>query len=302
MSDDGRSQGTLPGIQGTNRAVRWILSVTGALFFLQVTVFAPADMQSSIGFVSPDLAHRWWTVVTFPFVHTAGWPLVVNLLVLGTFGSVLERRWGTGEFLRYYFTCALGAWIAHLAFVSSDAVLAGSAAPAMGALLAYTAVAGEERHFRVGALSLTTGWLVLIGSLAVLATGISAAEPGSATAYLAHVGGVVAGWMYLRTAASVSFSRIRDGVSPAVDEPDDMLPRAIPRAHRTQRAEDDIVAQSHAALARASAAQPSVAAAERGDENTLDRLLDKISAHGIDSLTADERTLLDDVSRRLRDH
>lgn len=302
MNSAGRTQGTPPGVHGTNRAVRWILALTGALYFLQVTVFAPADMQSAIGFVSRDLGHRWWTVATFTFVHTDAWPLVLNLLVLGTFGSVLERRWGSGEFLRYYFTCAIGAWIAHLAFVSGDAVLAGSAAPAMGALLAYAAVASGGRHFRVGALALTTGWLVLIGCVAVITTGVSAAGPDGAAAYLAHAGGVVAGWMYLHTAASVSLSRIRDGVSPVVDEPDDMPPRAIPRAQRTQRAEDDIVAQSNAALARASTARPSVAAADRGDENTLDRLLDKISAHGIDSLTADERTLLDEVSRRLRDH
>jgi hypothetical protein len=173
----------------------------------------------------------------------------------------------------------------------------------MGVLLAYASIARDERHFRVGALAVTAGWMVLIGSCALIVAGVSADESGNAAAYLAHAGGLVAGWMYLRTAASVSLSRIRDGVSPVADEPDDMPPRAIPRSHaRTQRTEDDVVAQSHATLAREAGPRSSIVTAENRDANTLDRLLDKISAHGIDSLTADERTLLDEVSRRLRDH
>ena len=74
-------------------------------------------------------------------------------------------------------------------------------------------------------------------------------------------------------------------------------------SRRAQRADDDIVARSNAAVAREAAfrhvVSPSVG--ERREANPLNQLLDKISAHGIESLTADERRLLDDVSRRLRD-
>jgi hypothetical protein len=37
------------------------------------------------------------------------------------------------------------------------------------------------------------------------------------------------------------------------------------------------------------------------DQRELDRLLDKIAAQGIDSLSADERKMLDEASRRLRE-
>jgi len=55
---------------------------------------------------------------------------------------------------------------------------------------------------------------------------------------------------------------------------------------------------SNAAVAREAASRPAgiASSGENREANPLNRLLDKISAHGIASLTADERRLLDDVS------
>ena len=304
MTDVERSRGTTtPLIRGAPRAVRWIVVLSVALFFLQLTVFDPSDVEAALGFATRDLGSRWWTVATFTLVHTSSWTLAANLLAIGVFGSVLERSWGTGEFVRYCIACALGAWIAHVTFISGSTVLAGGAAPAIGTMLAYAALARDERHFQVGAVSVSAGWLAALGTLGILVAGIGVASPADAAAYLAHTGGLVAGWVYLRTASSVNLTRLREGLSPVPDEPDDVPPRAIPRGHaRAQRVEDDIVARSNAATARETSARPSVPLTEHHDGGALDRLLDKISAHGIESLTEDERKLLDDVSRRLRDH
>jgi hypothetical protein len=48
-------------------------------------------------------------------------------------------------------------------------------------------------------------------------------------------------------------------------------------------------------------AAPAVAAPGAGRREELNLVLDKISQHGLDSLTSDERRLLEDMSRRLRD-
>ena len=304
MTEAGRGQGaTSPVVPGAPYAVRWIVALAVALFVVQLTVLAPADMEAALGFASRDLGRRWWTVVTFTLVHTNAWPLAANVLAIGTFGSVLERRWGTGEFVRYYIVCALGGWVAHVTFVPGSTVLAGGAAPAIGLILAYAAGGHDKRHLVIGALSMSAGWVAVLGTTGVLLAGIATTDPGDAAAYLAHAGGLVAGWVFLRTASSVNLTRIREGVSPVPDEPDDMAPRAIPRGQpRAQRTEDDVVARSNAAVAREVTARRSAPPADNRDAKTLDGLLDKISAHGIDSLTPDERTLLDDVSRRLRDH
>jgi len=286
----------------STRAVRTAIVLSVALFFIQATVLAPGDVASAFGFSSSNLGHRWWAVATFTVVHENGWPLMANLLVLGVFGSYLERAWGTGEFVRYYLVCSLGAWIAHVTFVSPDIVLSGAAAPAMGTLLAFAAMNGGERHFRVGAVSLSTGSLASIGTIAVLVAGVATSDPATATAYLVHGAGIVAGWAYLRTASSVSLGRIRDGVSPVPDEPEDVPPRAVPRNHpRVQRHEDDIVARSNAATAREAAARVTPPLPEQDKRATVNEVLDKIARYGMESLTSDELRLLDDMSRRLRD-
>lgn len=286
----------------TPRAARTIAEVSLFLFFIQATVLAPGDIESALGFSTHDLGHRWWTVATFTLVHTGLWPLVVNLAVLLVFGSALERVWGTGEFVRYYIVCSLGAWIAHLTFASPEQLLIGSAGPAVGLVLAFAAQSVPEPPLRVGAVALSAGWVAVIGTAAVLSAGVLTATPEAAPLYLVHAGGLVAGWAYLRTAGSISLLRLRDAVSPVPDELDEGPPRAVPRARsRTPQHEDDIVLRSNAAVAREAATHQIPAPPPPRDPASLDRVLDKISQEGFASLTSDERTLLDEMSRRLRD-
>lgn len=284
------------------RAARAITAVSLALFFIQATILAPGDIETALGFSTQDLGHRWWTIVTFTLVHADAWPLIVNLGALFVFGAALERVWGTGEFVRYYLVCSLGAWMASLMFAPPEALLTGSAGPAMGVVLAFAAQSGPEPSLRVGAVSLSAGWVAFLGTVSILAAGALTAPPDSATVYLVHVGGMVAGWAYLRTAGSISLLRLREAVSPVPDEAsDDEPPRAIPRTHaRPSRHEDDIVARSNAAVAR-EAAERQHAVPQPRDPASLNRVLDKISKSGFESLTPDERMLLDEMSRRLRD-
>lgn len=283
------------------RAAHTIVVVSLLLFFIQATVLAPGDIESALGFSTQDLGHRWWTVVTFTLVHASVWPLAVNLAAILVFGAALERAWGTGEVMRYYLVCSLGAWIASVTFAPPDALLAGSAGPAMGLILAFAAQSAPEPPLRIGAVALSAGWVTVLGTAAVLSAGVLTATPETAPVYLVHAGGLIAGWAYLRTAGSINLGRLREGISPVPDELDEGPPRAIPRGQpRAQRHEDDIVMRSNAAVAREAAARQGSPAPHR-DPGSLDQVLDKISREGFGSLTLDERTLLDEMSRRLRD-
>ena len=296
-------QGQAAAVRGAGPpgAARTIAAVSILIFFIQATVLAPGDIESALGFSAHDLGHRWWTVATFTLVHVQPWPLAINMMVLLVFGVALERIWGTGEFIRYYVICSLGAWIVHLTVVSPDRILIGTAAPAIGLILAFATQSGTEPPLRIGAVAVTASWVAVLGTAAVLAAGMFPATAGAAPAYLAHLGGFAAGWVYLRTASSINLVRLRDGVSPVPDEPHDGPPRAVPRAHpHAQRHEDDIVSRSNAAVAREATARQ-VASPPSRDPGGLDRVLDKISQQGLESLTTDERTLLDEMSRRLRD-
>ena len=294
--------GHMPEREGARRAwaARGIVAAALALYFIQATVLAPGDVEATIGFSTRDLGHRWWTALTFTLVQGGVWPLVVNSTVLLVFGTRLERRWGSGEFVRFYLTCAIGAWIAHLVGATPTVTLAGAAGPAMGVILAFASLSGSEPPLRIGAVSVSAGWLTIGGATLILLAGMAAAPPDAAVPVLAHAGGLVAAWAYLRTAGSLDLKRLREGMSPVPDEPDEM-PRAVPRTRpRAHRHDDNIVAQSNAAVAREAAIRRSTDTRER-DPAWLDELLDKISRHGLDSLTPDERKRLHDASRRLRD-
>jgi membrane associated rhomboid family serine protease len=287
------------------RAVRWLIWINIAVFFVQLTLVGPADVQLALGFRQENLGHQWWTIGTYMFVHAGFWQLALNMYALWLFGARVEWRWGSREFVRYYLFCGLGGWFAHLALVGGEPVLTGSSAAVLGVLLAYATLWPDERVLVFGLMPTTVRWLVVLMGGIILAFGMADASGPGGVAYLAHLGGVAAGVLYLRTTAAVNLGRLRQGVLPVPDEPDDVSPRAVPRALPRSRARereniDDVVARSNAAVAKRSSPRP--AAQEPSvDLAALDKLLDKISAHGLGSLSRDERSILDEASRRLRD-
>ncbi len=118
------------------------------------------------------------------------------------------------------------------------------------------------------------------------------------------------GWMYLRTTSSIgSVERLRERISHVPDIPDE-TPRVIPRSHPNPRPRDrerpqeidEIVARSNAAApSRQALTAPRPTRSTHPRTEELNLVLDKISQHGLDSLTRDERRLLEEMSRRLRD-
>jgi hypothetical protein len=238
------------------------------------------------------------------FVHGGFWQLALNVYALWVFGPRVEWKWGSREFVRYYLFCGLGGWFAHLAFVPGNSVLVGASAAVFGVMLAYASLWSGEQLFVFGVVPATVRWLVIFVVALNIVGGVTAAGDQGGVAYLAHLGGLAAGWLYLRMTATMSLNRLRQGVSPVPDEPEDVPPRAVPRAlPRTRTRErdniDDVVARSNAMVAKHSTPRRAPRGPQ-GEPTALDRVLDKISAHGLESLTPDERKLLSDESRRRR--
>jgi membrane associated rhomboid family serine protease len=287
--------------------VAWLLGINIALYFLQVTLVSPSDMYAALGFHSRDLGnlgHAWWTIGTYMFVHGGFWHLALNMYTLWLFGPRVEAAWTPGEFLRFYLFCGLGGWFLHL-FVPGDGVLIGASAAVMGVMLAYATLWPHEVVYLFGVLPLTVRWLMVLVVATNVLGGISASPASDGVAYLAHLGGIGAGWLYLRNSAAMSLSRLRRHVEPVPDLPEEELPRAVPKSHRPPRGHnaDDAVARSKAMTTRrtsTSRQRPATTAPGETDTASLDRVLDKISAQGIASLTLEERQLLDDASKRRR--
>jgi membrane associated rhomboid family serine protease len=288
-------------------AVLWLIAATVLVFFVQVTL--QANLPELLGFSRADLGrHRYWTVGTYMFAHAGFWHLALNMYMLWAFGPRLEAMWSPAAFTRYYLWCGLGGVVFHAAFVNSGAVMVGASAAVFGVVLAYAARWPDDEVYFFGLVPMKVKWLVAFMAVINLGMGLlSLDDVGGGTAYLAHIGGLAFGWLYLRTPSAQSFDRLRERIAQAPDVTDERpraVPRALPRPRERGPEVDEIVAKSKAIVAKQRPAAPAVptpvaaVATRRTDE--LNVVLDKISEQGLGSLTSDERLLLEEMSRRLR--
>jgi len=286
-------------------AVRAILALNVAVLFLQKTT-SEADITRWLAFDAAAGGSHPWTVLTYMFTHAGVWHFLSNMWLLWMFGPRVEEALGTRRFVFYYLWCGLGGWLAHL-LLAPHVGLLGASAAVLGVLLAY-AVRWPYDEVQVFPLFITlqVRWLVAIFAAINLLFGITTAGGGAGVAYFAHLGGMASGAVFLWAVWAPGLDRVRQRVASVPDEPDEP-PRAIPRQptrtrERTSVA-DDVVARSKAVAPPATPARGTPLADRIGKDRTeaLDRVLDKISRLGLESLTPSERTLLEEMSRRLRD-
>ena len=289
------------------RGVRVLLALAAAMLFLQRTVVSDADAFAVLGFQGRSV----WSAVTYMFVHFSVLHLALNVYALLLFGPRLESAMGTRAFTLYFIWCGLGGAIFHLLFVRSG-LLIGSSAAVIGVVFAYWQQWPRDEIALFGAIPMrawAVGVLLIAANLALGVVGPEELGSGvNGWIYLAHAGGLAFGWLYFRTPPAASLDRLRQRISPAPDYPDEAPPRAIPRTlprARTQRDEvDEIVAKSKAVASQNRPITRVLTSAPRRREDArvaeLDRLLDKISSAGLESLSAEERALLDESAKRLR--
>ena len=136
------------------------------------------------------------------------------MLYLWIFGDNVEDRFGHAKFIIFYLLCGLGATFAQLAFsLGSNIPNLGASGAIAGVLGAYilmfpqgsVRVLQGQRVIQVPALIVIGFWIVLqlfsgIGSIA------STADTGG-VAYMAHIGGFVAGFVLTYLLGGNSASR-----------------------------------------------------------------------------------------------
>ena len=175
-----------------------------------VTAWGVVPREYSVG---RDLAPLipvpfWSTLLTSMFLHGGWMHLGGNMLYLWIFGDNLEHRMGHARFLVFYLLCGLGAGAAHIVFNS------GSTVPTVGASGAISGVLGgylllfpgnRVRVLTRGGVMAVPAYYVLgfwifiqfISSLGSMADTSQTGE-GGGVAYLAHVGGFVAGLVLVK--------------------------------------------------------------------------------------------------------
>lgn len=289
-----------------NKAVHWLIWLCVGVFFLQETVVNQELVQRWLGYATGDLGRRQlWKVFTYMFVHANLMHLVLNMVTFWIFGPRVERAWGSRAFTWFYLWCGFGGWCFHYMF-GGQGVLVGASAAILGVGVAYASRwPDDEVHlFAIVPMKVKYFFAFMVAINLVMAF-INHDTPGG-TAWAAHLGGLAAGFIYMRLPSMGSLSNIGRRIAPAPEYGDEP-PRAVPKtsSRPRERDVDDIVAQSKAAVARvrptAPAPTPVVVAPPTTSASAVDAVLDKIAASGLESLTPAERLVLEEMSRKLRD-
>lgn len=272
------------------RMTRWvarIIAASAVVLLLTSTLFTAPEVAEWLRFDPAQALARPWTFLTQLVVHTGLFHLVLVSLVLLAFGPAVESRMGSRAFILYYLYCGIGAALLGLGLsgLTSVTPLAGAAGAALGVGFAFAAY-WPEAQVVIFPLPVALRARTLVTLLALTTAAVALLPGSNEMIHAAHLGGIAAGYAYFRlqTLSSRPAPEPSRATEPVVmvqsaqNEPSP-APRRTPVTPLRPRRRID--------------ADP--VAAE------VDRVLDKISQNGLESLTAAERRFLDEVSRKKRE-
>jgi membrane associated rhomboid family serine protease len=257
--------------------VKRLLIINGVLFLLRYA-FPPLIVY--LGFLPAAVLTQPWSVVTYMFVHLDFFHVLFNMLVLFFFGPPLEDRWGPSEFIKFYLICGVGGAVLSLLFW--DQRIIGASAAVYGVMVAFAMYWPNNPVYIWGIFPVKAKWLV--GFLVGLSLFFAVTGGGAGVAHLAHLGGAGAAFLYLRS----NWGPTQWGARP---------PRKPRRTKPAVRASSETTASIRSATA---ARRGRATGEEEKLLDDIDKILDKISARGMESLTPEERSRLDEASRRYR--
>jgi len=238
-------------------AARTILIATIVAYFVQQTL---PGFENALVFYPGDVFTHPWTIVTYMFLHGSFTHILFNMIGFYFFGPRVEARLGSQRFTILYFLSGVSG--ALLSFVlAPNAPIIGASAGVFGIMLAFAHFWPHEPVYIYGVLPIPARILVIITTIITLWAGFSGG--GSGIAHFAHLGGYVGAFLYVRwiDRAKGNFRRKVAAAAPPPAQIGNY--RDIDRSaiHEVNRAE-------------------------------VDRILDKISARGVESLTPEERLFL----------
>ena len=265
---------------------RLLAAMVGAQLLL-ATIFVSPAVEEWLRFDPALGLARPWTVFTYAFVHGGVLHLLFNGLALFLFGPSVERRLGGPGFLLYFLYCVAGA--AALALIVQRLFpvppFIGASGGVLGVLLAYATI-HPDRELIAFPIPVPIRARTLVTLLAIYdALGVLFLREAlhTNTAHEAHLGGLLFGWIFIRMG----------GMGKKVAS-EWMPPKPRVEHHASVAARDSGRHEPPARATRPPALDPAQA--------ELDRVLDKISATGMNSLTPTERKFLEDVAKKKQEH
>ncbi len=214
-----------------------------------------------------------WEFITFQFMHGSVGHLLMNSIGLYFFGPVMERVWGSVRFLCYYLACGVGAALFFTLLAqmnvlpegNRDAALVGASGGIYG-MIAAVAVLAPHSHVQllIPPIVLTMRQFAL-GVIGIAVAVVVFRWGNNVGGEAGHLGGAFVGYVLAKRGAAFTFGSRKTSRG-------NYVPKIRPRTVVDLQADDEV-----------------------------DRILDKISREGFQSLSDEERDLLHRAAKQDQD-
>lgn len=272
--------------------LKWSLTVVFLLAYVLVFVLelilAGSAPRTAYGFrwylalSNAGLAHGFaWQLMTYQFLHAGFLHLFFNGWAIYTFGVELEAQLGRARYAALMISSGIigGVFQATLTWLFPhffpDASVVGASACAFGLVAAYATLFPQRELtmlvFFIIPVTISARVLFLVSAaLALAALILGMFFPMGNVANAAHLGGMAMGFLFVRLNWSAFRAKLKGRA--------DMVEAKAP--HRARLVVTD--------------EEP-----ENFVESEVDPILDKITAHGIGSLTKREREILEAARKKM---
>jgi membrane associated rhomboid family serine protease len=227
-----------------------------------------------------------WQLLTFQFVHVSLWHLAGNLLGLWFFGRYVESILGPRKFLLAYFASGFAGGLLQAALMlvfplHFGSFVYGASAGVSGifAIFAMLEAHSEVRLYFVLPIKARV-LLYILGGISLFFTLVPTPREGG-VAHAAHLGGIIAGIVFLRWDAR-------------------RIPTSWNPLQGRRRKRQLVQAAAQVTRWRGKREQPPAELPpEEFISKEVDPILEKISAHGFQSLTPREKQILESAHAKL---
>lgn len=228
------------------------------VYFLQMMVPGVTNM---LVFVPRYILVQPWTVVTYMFAHASITHILFNMIGLYFFGPRVEERLGSNRFILLYFISGVAGAVLTMVFAPMEGVLGASGA-VLGVMFAFAKFWPRAQIYIMGILPIEARLAVILFAIYTVWSGFNGSRGGVAD--FAHLGGMAGAWLYLlwldRHAGTKTF-----------------------RKATVQKVGRDVLGNWR---------QVDPSTIHEVNRDLVNKILDKINAQGLGSLTAEERLFL----------
>ena len=145
---------------------------------------------------------RPWTLLTSVFSHEMFFHIFINMFVLNSFGTILERLLGSGRFIRFYLAAGILSSLSHCvvsAYLIQDPSISavGASGAIAGVILIFSLLFPQEKILLFGIIPIPA----IFGALAFIGLdiwGLTSQTKGGGLpiGHGAHLGGAFTGILY----------------------------------------------------------------------------------------------------------